>query len=367
LERQIQHHLVRFGQWVTHNLRAWTKPNAHTLVGGAVIDLAHSKRDLILENALLRQQLIVVERQVKRPTLTWRDRTVLVVLASRLKSWKATVLRWHRDLFGWVWRRQSRVKALVGRPPLASENVALIRRLAKENILWGTERIRGELLKLGLPIARSTIQKYLNGRHAAGPGSHTWTTFVHNHASAIWACDFLQTHDFWFRAIFVFVIIELSSRRVVHVGVTHHPGEAWVTQQLREVTAFGEGPRFLIRDNDGKYGTQFDRVAAGAGIQVLHTPVKAPHANAIGERFMGSLRREGLDCLLIVSERHLLRQLTEYVGYFNHADCTRASRRPFRSQLCRPTKANLAERLSLSRFCTACTTTIDGVPPNECV
>ena len=114
----------------------------------------------------------------------------------------------------------------------------------------------------------------------------------------------------------MFVIIEVSSRRVVHVGVTYHPGEAWVTQQLREATAFGEGPRFLIRDNDGKYGTHFDRVATGAGIKVLHTPVKAPRANAICERFMGSLRRECLDCLLILSERHLLRQVTEYVRYF---------------------------------------------------
>ena len=114
----------------------------------------------------------------------------------------------------------------------------------------------------------------------------------------------------------MFVIIEVSSRRVVHVGVTYHPGEAWVTQQLREATAFGEGPRFLIRDNDAKYGTHFDRVATGAGIKVLHTPVKAPRANAICERFMGSLRRECLDCLLILSERHLLRQVTEYVRYF---------------------------------------------------
>jgi transposase InsO family protein len=297
------------------------------LIIGAITDLSRSRHDLLLENALLRQQLIVVERQVKRPTLSWRDRALFVVLASQLKSWKEillivkpeTLLRWHRDLFRWVWRRKSRAKARIGRPPLASEKVALIRRLAKENILWGTERIRGELLKLGLPVARSTLQKYLKGRRAAGPGSQTWTTFIHNHASAIWACDFLQAHDFRFRAVFVFVFIELSSRRVVRVGVTHHPGEAWVTQQLREVTAFGEGPRFLIRDNDGKYGPHFDQVAAGAGIKVLHTPVKAPRANAVCERFMRSLRRECLDCLLIVSERHLLRQVTEYVSYFNHA------------------------------------------------
>jgi transposase InsO family protein len=156
------------------------------------------------------------------------------------------------------------------------------------------------LLKLGLPIARSTIQRYLKGRRAAGPGSQTWRTFLHNHASSIWACDFLQLHDIWFRDLFVVVIIELSSRRVVYVAVTRHPSEVWVAQQLREATPFGEAPRFLIRDNDRKYGTAFDRVASGAGIEVLHTPVAAPRANAYCERFLGSLRRECLDCLFIV-------------------------------------------------------------------
>jgi putative transposase len=294
---------------------------------GVVSDLTRSKQDLMLENALLRQQLLVVKRQVKRPKLTWRDRAMLVVLASRVKTWQntlllvkpQTILRWHRDLFRWVWRRKSRVKAVVGRPALPSDNIALIRHLAKENITWGSERIRGELLKLGLPVAKSTIQKYLKGRRAAGPGSQTWSTFLRNHASDIGACDFLQTHDLWLRAIFVFVMIELSSRRVVHVAVTHHPGEGWVAQQLREATPFGEGPRFLIRDNDSKYGSQFDAVAAGAGIKVLHTPIKAPRANAICERFMGSLRRECLDYVLILSERHLLNQVKEYVRYFNHA------------------------------------------------
>ncbi len=177
-------------------------------------------------------------------------------------------------------RQKSQPKPTLGRPRLPKEQVALIRRLAKENLTWGTERIRGELLKLGLPVARSTIQRYLKGRRAAGPGSQTWRTFLHNHASAIWACDFLQSRDVWFRDIFVFAIIELASRRVVHVAVTRHPSEVWVAQQLREATPFGEGPRFLLRDNDGKYGTAFDRVAAGTGIKVLHTPIAAPRANA---------------------------------------------------------------------------------------
>jgi transposase InsO family protein len=135
----------------------------------------------------------------------------------------------------------------------------------------------------------------------------------------MWACDFLQTYDALFRTIFVFVIIELESRRVVHVNVTRHPSDAWVAQQLREATPFGEGPRFLIRDNDGKYGAQFQHAADGAGIEILKTPVEAPRANAFCERFMGSLRRECLDYMLILSEQHLRRIVRDYIAYFNRA------------------------------------------------
>jgi transposase InsO family protein len=294
---------------------------------GAVVDSTRSRQQLMVENALLQQQLLVVNRQVKRPKLRQRDRALIVWLARRVATWKTavlivkpeTVLRWHRELFRRVWWHKSQSKTTGGRPRLARERVALIRRIAKENLTWGAERIRGELLKLGLPIAKSTIQQYLKGRRAAGPGSQTWRTFLRNHACAIWACDFLQTHDVWFRPIFAFVIIELASRRVVYIAVTRHPNDSWVAQQLREATPFGAGPRFLIRDNDDKYGSQFDRVAVGAGIKVLRTPIAAPRANACCERFVGSVRRECLDYVLIFSERQLLHHLTAYVTYFNQA------------------------------------------------
>ncbi len=319
--------ITRLGRCLISRLRAWTKPITATPLVGTVVDVTRSRRDLIVENALLRQQLLILQRQVKRPKLRWRDRVLIVGIASRVATWKnallivkpETVLRWHRELYRRVWWRKSQPKPMIGRPRLPKEHIALMRRMAKENLSWGAERIRGELLKLGLPVAKSTIQRYLKGRRAVGPGSQTWRTFLHNHASAIWVCDFLQIHDLWFRDIFVFVIIELSSRRVVHAAVTRHPGEAWVAQQLREATPFGEGPRYLIRHNDRKYGTSFDRVALGAGIKVLHTPIAAPRANAYCERFLGSLRRECLDCLLILGERHLLSQVNDYVRYFNHA------------------------------------------------
>ncbi len=189
--------------------------------------------------------------------------------------------------------------------------------MADENPLWGAERIRGELQKLGLRVAKRTIQAYLPAPRAPRPRGQTWTTFLRNHAHEVWACDFLQVTDLLFRPLFALFLVEPGSRRVVHVGVTRHPTDAWVAQQLREATPFAERPRFLIRDNDRKYGPRFDQVATASGIRVLRTPIRAPRANAVCERFLGSVRRECLDHLLILGERHLARVLREYVAYFN--------------------------------------------------
>jgi putative transposase len=128
---------------------------------------------------------------------------------------------------------------------------------------------------------------------------------------------FVQTYDLFFRTVFVFFIIELETRRVVHFGITRSPNDVWIAQQWRNATPFGEGPRFLIRDNDKKFGAHFSRVTDD--IKVLQTPVRAPKANAVCERFIGSVRRECLDHVIILSERHLRRLVREYVDYFNHA------------------------------------------------
>ncbi len=134
--------------------------------------------------------------------------------------------------------------------------------MARDNRLWGAERIQGELLKLGIRVAKRTIQKYMRqGR--ARPSSQTWSTFLHNHAAEVWACDFLPITDLLVRSLFAFFIIELKTRKVIHVGVTCHPSDAWVAQQLREVTPYGQAPRFLIRDNDSKFGPLFARMAPG--------------------------------------------------------------------------------------------------------
>ena len=144
-----------------------------------------------------------------------------------------------------------------------------------------------------------------------------WPTAEHGHE--IWACDFLQLTDLFFRPVFAFFVVELGSRRVVHVGVTRSPTGAWAAQQLREATPEGTGPRFLIHDHDAKYGPELDRVAAASGIHVVRTPIRAPRANAVCERFLGSVRRECVDHVLILGERHLRRVLAEYVAHFNGA------------------------------------------------
>ena len=320
--RQRAHSLC---QAIKQRLRQWAKPNNHTLPLNAVLDITRSKSELVLENALLRHQLIILQRQTKPPKFTWRDRALFVFLASKLRTWKEaliivqpdTVLRWHRELFKRFWKRKSEPKLKQGRPPLTDDLVALIKRVVKENLTWGAERIRGELLKLGIQVSKSTIQKYINKEREPRAAKQTWATFLRNHASQIWACDFLQTYNIFFCTVFVLVIIELGSRRVVHFGVTKNPTDQWTAQQLREATPYGEGPRFLIRDNDYKFGSAFERVTAE--IEVLKTPYRAPRANAICERFLGSLRRECLDHFLILGERHLYRVVKEYMAYFNYA------------------------------------------------
>ena len=304
---------------------AWTRPPHPRLTRGVALDLARGKAELVAENALLRQQLIVLRRQVNRPSLTRWDRLLLVILASRVPSWKhaltlvqpETLLHWHRQGFRLLWRATAAKRSAQPRIPETTRKVIMT--MAAENRLWGAERIRGELLKLGIHVSKRTIQKYM--RQARPPQKHgqTWSTFLHNHGHEIWACDFLQVPDLWFRSLFAFFLIELGSRTVIHVGATRHPTDAWIAQQLREATPFGVRPRYLIRDNDSKYGSQMARVAATSRIEILRTPVRAPRANAMCERFLGSVRRECLDHLLILHERHLGRVLQDYVTYFNRA------------------------------------------------
>lgn len=302
-----------------------SKPAGPSLVVDTLSDLPRSKPQLIAENALLRQQLLILRRSVKRPRCTPADRFLLVLLASRVRAWRhallivqpETVLRWHRDAFRLVWRRRSQSTALTPKAKIPDETIELIKEMAAGNRLWGAERIRGELLKLDIRVAKTTVQRYMRRARPPRHSGQTWATFLHNHAADIWAADFLPVTDLLFRPLYAFFLIELASRRVMHVGVTRHPSDAWVAQQLREATPEGQASGHLICDHDSKYGPAFARVAAVSGIDLVRTAYQAPKMNAIGERFLGSVRRECLDHLLILGERHLQRALREYVGYFN--------------------------------------------------
>jgi putative transposase len=308
-----------------HGFLHWTRPLNTSLLLGMLADLTRGKSELVAENALLRQQLIILRRQSKRPVCTKRDRSLLVLLARATRSWRQallivqpeTLLRWHRQGFRLFWKHKS--KATSNTPKVTAETIALIKEMARNNRLWGAERIRGELLKLDIRVCKRTIQKYMRGVRTPRPAGQSWRTFLRNHAGEIWACDFLQVTDLSFRSLFAFCIIELRSRKVIHVGVTRSPTDAWTTQQLREATPNGHTPKYLIRDNDSKFGSCFARVAVTSGIEIFKTPYHAPRANAICERFLGSVRRECLDHVLILHEKQLHRVLRAYVEYFNHA------------------------------------------------
>jgi putative transposase len=310
---------------LSSRLTRWTKPLLTSFPLATLTNLSRSKLELIAEIVLLRQQLIILERQVKRPTFTRTDRVLLVLLARLVRTWHQalvivqpdTLLRWHRELFRLYWKRKSNAPA--HKPKISAETSALIRQMATENRLWGAERIRGELLKLGLHVCKRTIQKYMRGVRRHQPRGQKWSTFLRTHVAQIWACDFLQVTDLYFRPLFAFFLIELKSRKIIHVGVTRSPTDAWVAQQLREATPYGKAPKYLIRDNDAKFGPCFARVARTSNIKILKTPVHAPRANAICERFLRSVRQECLDHLLILQEKQLQRVLNAYVVYFNQA------------------------------------------------
>ena len=181
------------------------------------------------------------------------------------------------------------------------------------------ERIRGELLKLSVKVSKRTVQRIMwKARCDTDPDAkQTWRNFVSNHHRQLWACDFVQVHDLLFRSIFAFFIIDVPTRRVVHVGVTRCPTERWVTQQLREATAWDQAPKYLLLDNDSKFGAEFGALAKYTGINLVHTAVHAPLMNSVCERFIGSVRRECLDHVIILNEAGMRRLVLEYVRYFN--------------------------------------------------
>jgi transposase InsO family protein len=290
-----------------------------TLLRAAV----RSRADLIAENLLLRQQLTVLTRPTRRrPRLRTHDRLFWLLARLVRPDWRQhlvlitpdTVVRWHRRGWRLFWRWRSRVGP--GRPRLSAEVRDLIARMARDNPSWGTEPIRGELLKLGIAVSKRSVQQY-RGRGPAAPPGQSWRTFLRNHRTGIWAADLLTVQTLTFRTLYVLVFVSQARRELVHLNVTASPTAAWIWRQLIAATPWGHAPRYLVRDRDAVYGRDFAPRARRLGIETLLTPVRAPKANALAERLVGTLRRECLDRLIIVNEAHLRAVLTEFVEYYN--------------------------------------------------
>jgi putative transposase len=282
-----------------------------------------------LELMMLRHQLSVLHRQRPRPKLEPADRALLAAVSRMLprSHWSCflvtpeTLLRWHRRLVTSAWTYPRRGP---GRPPLDDDIQQLIVRLASENPRWGYQRIQGELLRLGVQVSATAIRTTLR-RHGLDPAPRrvgtTWGAFLHRQAAGIVACDFFTVDTVWLRRLYVLFFIELDTRRVHLAGVTANPGAAWVTQQARNLLLVlgerGRRLRYLLRDRDAKFCRSFDEVFGSEGAEIIRTPVQAPTANAYAERWVGTVRAECLDWLLIVGRGHLERVLRIYVQHYN--------------------------------------------------
>ena len=293
-------------------------------LGMFVADLFKSQSRLEAENLLLRHQLsIAMRRAPLRLRLRGSDRALLIwvtrVWPNLLDSVQVvqpeTVLRWHRAGFKMFWRWKSRHRA--GRPRIDRGLRDLIRRMSRENPLWGASRIHGELLMLGFQVAQSTVSKYM--ARPSKPPSQTWKTFLRNQAEAIAAIDMCVVPTLNFDLLFVFLVLGHGRRRLLWFEVTRHPTAEWLAQQITEAFPWTSAPAYLVRDNDRAYGRVFTSRVRAMGIRDRPISPGSPWQNGCAERLIGTLRRECLDQILISGEAHLRRVLSAYAAYYNQA------------------------------------------------
>src|SRR5674476_506380 len=299
-----------------------------SLLLGMLVSRDRAAEQVRLENLVLRHQVAILRRQVKRPVYRMRDRALLAAASRMLprERWNAflvrpeTLLRWHRRLVARKWTRRHRRP---GRPALEPEVRRLILRMAKENPRWGYMRIKGELHKLGIHVSATAIAMLLrsHGIEPAPRRGPTWSQFLKAQAQGIIACDFFTVETALLKTLYVLFFIEIGSRRVRVSVATSSPNSVFVTQQARNLAMClsdeGASVKFLIRDRDAKFSRSFDDVFASEGIRVIRTPIRAPNANAFAERWVETLRADCLDWLLIFGPRHLDRVLRTYVEHYN--------------------------------------------------
>jgi transposase InsO family protein len=283
-----------------------------------------SRAALQLENIALRHQLGVLHRSVKRPKLTPPDRVLWVWLSAVWNDWRSvlvivkpdTVIAWHRKSFlrFWTWKVR---RGQPGRPAVSKSVRELIRKLSRENVLWGAPRIHGELLKLGIDIGETSVGKYMP-RHRRPP-SQTWRTFLENHVKTMVSVDFFTVPTLRFQVLYVFLVLAHDRRRIVHFGVTAHPTAEWTAQQLRDAFPWDTTPRYLLRDRDRIFGDDFTKQVRDMGIKPVLSAPRSPWQRAYVERLIGTLRRECLDHVIVVNESSLYRHMKSFLEYYHES------------------------------------------------
>ena len=281
-----------------------------------------TRHSLILENLALRHQIAVLQRSSKRPRLKMRDRVFWVLLSRIWSGWRGslslvkpeTVIRWHRKGFRLYWTWKSR-RTAQGRTTVSPEVRKLIRKMSRANPLWGAPRVHGELQKLGIEISQTAVSKYMV-RHRKPP-SQSWRTFLDNHVRNLVSVDFFTVTTVTFRVLFVFVILAHDRRRVVQFNVADSPTAKWTAQQIVEAFPWDTAPRYLLRDRDGVCGHEFTSRVDHMGIKEVKTAPRSPWQNPYVERLIGTLRRDCLDHVIVVSENQLRRILRDYLAYYH--------------------------------------------------
>lgn len=288
-----------------------------------------TRRALLCENLVLRQQLVVLKLRRSRPHLKLLDKVFWVAVRRLWPNWKQalvvvtpeTVVRWHHAGFRLYWKLISKVRRPIGRRPTPKEVRELIFRMVRENPTWGAPRVHGELLMLGFVLSERTVSRWMKRAPRVPESAKRWLTFLRNHREAIAAMDFFAVPTIRFGMIYCFFVISHDRRHILHFNVTKHPTSLWVVQQLREAFPFGSAPRFLIFDRDGKYGLEVPAAVRSLNMQPVRTSFESPWQNGVAERWVESCRCDLLDHIIAVNERHLKRLLSEYVRYY-HEDRT---------------------------------------------